>query len=192
MSAARRLHTPRLSLCASQPSMAAALCDYFARNAAHFAPWSPPQPESFLRHPVQVRRLAEDESQREQGTALRWWLFSADDAQRVIGQMHFSQIARGPFQNAQLGYQIDAAAEGRGLMREALQAGIAEVFGPRVRLHRIQANARPENRRSLALLDALGFRREGLARDYLFIDGAWRDHVMTALLNPAWPADEAP
>lgn len=192
MAAARRIHTPRLSLRASEPWMAPALCDYFARNGAHFAPWSPPQADDFLHRSAQARRLADDESQREAGCALRWWLFAADDASRVIGQMHFSQISRGPFQNAQLGYQIDAAAEGRGLMREALQAGIEEVFGPRVRLHRIQANARPENQRSLGLLERLGFRREGLARDYLFIDGAWRDHVMTALLNPAWPAGEAP
>jgi len=60
---------------------------------------------------------------------------------------------------------------------------IAEVFSPSVNLHRIQANVRPENARSLTLLDALGFVREGLAREYLFIDGAWRDHVMTARTN---------
>jgi ribosomal-protein-alanine N-acetyltransferase len=82
-----------------------------------------------------------------------------------------------------LGYSIDAELEGRGLMREALAAAIAEVFSPTVNLHRIQANVRPENARSLTLLDALGFVREGLAREYLFIDGAWRDHVMTARTN---------
>jgi [ribosomal protein S5]-alanine N-acetyltransferase len=110
----------------------------------------------------------------------------------VIGHLRLSQIARGPFHSAMLGYTIDAACEGRGLMSEALRAVIAEAFGPRLALHRIQANARIENRRSLALLERLGFVREGLARNYLYIDGAWRDHVMTALLNPAWPVDRAP
>jgi [ribosomal protein S5]-alanine N-acetyltransferase len=61
-----------------------------------------------------------------------------------------------------------------------------------VRLHRVQANVRHENTRSLALLMRLGFEREGLAREYLFIDGAWRDHVMTARINPGWAADQAP
>ena len=66
-------------------------------------------------------------------------------------------------------------------MREALQATLADAFSPRVGLHRVQANVRPENTRSLALLDRLGFEREGLAREYLFIDGAWRDHVLHEL-----------
>ena len=48
------------------------------------------------------------------------------------------------------------------------------------------ANYRPENDRSRKLLERLGFVREGLARDYLFIDGAWRDHVLTALTNPGF------
>jgi len=56
----------------------------------------------------------------------------------------------------------------------------------------VQANARPENARSLRLLDRLGFEREGYARQYLFIDGAWRDHVLTALRAPDWPVDRAP
>jgi ribosomal-protein-alanine N-acetyltransferase len=56
------------------------------------------------------------------------------------------------------------------------------------------ANYRPENERSARVLERLGFEREGLAREYLFIDGAWRDHVLTSLLNPryerAWIARE--
>jgi ribosomal-protein-alanine N-acetyltransferase len=68
-------------------------------------------------------------------------------------------------------------------MAEALRAANAFVFGS-MRLHRIMANYRPENERSARLLERLGFEREGLARDYLFIDGAWRDHVLTALVNP--------
>jgi ribosomal-protein-alanine N-acetyltransferase len=38
--------------------------------------------------------------------------------------------------------------------------------------------------RSARVLERLGFRHEGLARDYLFIDGDWRDHNLTALVNP--------
>ncbi|MCK6430817.1 MAG: GNAT family N-acetyltransferase, partial [Burkholderiaceae bacterium] len=70
----------------------------------------------------------------------------------------------------------------RGLMTEALAACIDFAFGA-LRLHRIQANYMPENERSGRLLARLAFEREGYAKDYLFIDGAWRDHVLTARLN---------
>jgi ribosomal-protein-alanine N-acetyltransferase len=69
-------------------------------------------------------------------------------------------------------------------MSEALRATIAHVFGT-LKLHRIMANHLPENTRSAALLKKLGFAVEGYARDYLFIAGAWRDHVLTALTNHA-------
>ena len=72
-------------------------------------------------------------------------------------------------------------------MTEALEATNRQLFDV-VKLHRIQANHLPDNVRSSRLLARLGFRREGLAREYLFIRGAWRDHVLTALTNPAFDA----
>ena len=82
-----------------------------------------------------------------------------------------------------LGYAIDGQLQGQGLMREGLAAIIKFAFSSEMHLHRLQANVRPENVRSLRLLEQLGFEREGFARDYLFIDGAWRDHAMFALRN---------
>jgi hypothetical protein len=77
-------------------------------------------------------------------------------------------------------------------MREALQAGLGDVFGPRVWLHRVQANTLVSNTRSLGSLDRLGFVREGVSPRYLFVNGHWRDHVLTALVNPHWRDDLAP
>jgi ribosomal-protein-alanine N-acetyltransferase len=68
-------------------------------------------------------------------------------------------------------------------MFEALQASIAYMFHEQD-LHRIMANHVPENVRSAALLQRLGFEREGYAREYLKINGIWRDHVLTALVKP--------
>jgi ribosomal-protein-alanine N-acetyltransferase len=68
-------------------------------------------------------------------------------------------------------------------MQEALTGAIAYVFDE-LRLHRIMANYMPINERSGRLLRRLGFVVEGYARDYLFIAGGWRDHVLTALVNP--------
>ena len=103
----------------------------------------------------------------------------------ILGTCNYTNIVRGPFQACHLGYQIARADEGHGLMSEALRATNAFAFDV-LRLHRIMANYRPENARSARLLERLGFVREGLAREYLFIDGAWRDHVLTALVHPAY------
>jgi [ribosomal protein S5]-alanine N-acetyltransferase len=184
--------TERLLLRASDTAFATALAEYHVRNHALHAPWSPPMPETLFSVDGQHERLATAAKAEAEGAQISWLLFAHDDEQRLIGQARFSQISRGPFCNAMLGYTIDAAHEGRGLMREALHAALADVFGPRVALHRVQANARPENERSLRLLDRLGFVREGLAREYLFIDGAWRDHLMMARRAPDWPQDRAP
>ncbi len=186
------LRTERLWLRASNPALADAACDYYRRNREPHARWNPPQPASMFTAEGQRERLAASADAIAAGTLIGWWLFLPDAPDRALGQIHLSQMARAPFCNAMLGYSIDAANEGQGLMREALAAVLADAFNERVGLRRVQANVRPENTRSLALLDRLGFEREGLAREYLFIDGAWRDHVLTALRAPGWPADRAP
>jgi len=184
--------TPRLLLRASDPALAEAAADFYCRNREAHAAWNPPLPESMFNAEGQRERLADAATAATVGAGIGWWLFAHDDPGFALGQIHFTQVARRAFCNAMLGYAVDAAHEGRGLMREALHAALADAFGPRVGLHRVQANVRPENTRSLALLARLGFEREGLTREYLFIDGAWRDHVMTALRNPQWPVHQAP
>ena len=181
------LSTARLRLQHMAPAHADALAEFFRRNERHLAPWDPPRPAGVMQvefWQAECERAVED---HEDGAVARWVLFLHGQPQRVIGRVNYTQIARGPFQSCMLGYAIDAAHEGEGLMREALEATIRHAFAV-MRLHRIQANYVPENRRSGALLERLGFVREGLARDYLFINGAWRDHVLTARLNPAFDA----
>jgi ribosomal-protein-alanine N-acetyltransferase len=179
-----RLATARLLLQASEAAIAREVLDFECRNRSHFAPWDPPMPPDFLTLGGQRARLARGAQELRSGTGARYWLRLREDPGGIIGQVHFSSIVRGAFQSAMLGYQIDQALEGRGLMREALQAGIAEMFSPRMRLHRVQAAHLPENTRSAAVLAALGFERIGVSRAYLFINGQWRDHVLNALVNP--------
>ncbi|TMH13225.1 MAG: GNAT family N-acetyltransferase [Betaproteobacteria bacterium] len=190
-SAASLLRTPRIVLQASEPAMAREVLDFYARNRAHFAPWDPTMPADFLTLRFQRDRLLKAQRAFARGEAYRYWMRLHDAPARVIGQIHFSSIVRGAFHSAMLGYQLDQASEGRGLMTEALGAGIAEMFSERVQLHRIQAAHMCENLRSAAVLARLGFQREGLAKHYLFIDGQWRDHVINALLNPAFKGTPA-
>ena len=180
------LRTPRLRLSAGRPDWGPAVADYQRRNLAHFAPWDPPAPPDFLEPAVQSERLRQGLIAFQAGVGCRWWLRPLDAPDWIIGSINLSQINQGPFCNAVLGYGLDAAFTGRGLMREALAAVIEEAFQPPLNLHRLQAAVRPENQRSLRLLQALGFEQEGLARDYLFINGAWRDHCLLARRNPGF------
>ncbi len=179
------LATPRLRVAHVRPGYEAETVDFFVRNRSHFARWDPPAPADFYSPPFWERSIARSVDDFAADRAVRLDLFEAGDSESrvIIGRMGFSQIFRGPFQSCILGYQIDAEHEGKGLMHEALIAAIHYMFEVKA-LHRIQANHLPENRRSAALLARLGFVREGLAKDYLFIANAWRDHVLNALTNP--------
>jgi ribosomal-protein-alanine N-acetyltransferase len=183
IAAAAQIETQRLLLRASDASMSRETLAFFTRNQAHFGRWDPPLPADFLSLRWQRHRLLQHQRAFNAGEGFRYWLFEKTAPARIVGQVHFSSIVRGAFHNAMLGYQLDVAMQGRGLMHEALQAGIAEMFSAQVNLHRLQAAHLPENLRSAAVLGRLGFEREGLARRYLFIAGQWRDHVINALLN---------
>ena len=166
--------------------MQAAIARFLADNfEGHLDRWSPPATTAFFTEAFWRDRLGAAVDEFATRRAVRFVLQAKDAAigAQVLGTCNYTNIVRGPFLACHLGYQIARAHEGQGLMSEALRATNAYIF-ERLRLHRIMANYRPENERSRQLLERLGFVREGLARDYLFIDGAWRDHVLTALVNP--------
>ena len=163
------------------------MLDFVERNREHLKPWNPPEPEG-LYTPAHWQDVVKNCANAfDAGRAVRFWLASREYPDCIIGSIGYSQIARGPFCSCVLGYQIDRENEGRGLMREALRATNQYMFEQQ-KLHRIAANYRPENVRSGRLLASLGFRIEGFARDYLFIDGAWRDHILTSIANDAFNA----
>lgn len=103
-----------------------------------------------------------------------------DDRTRLIGQVTVANIVYGSGQFASIGYWIDPAFAGRGLTPAsvAIAADYAwQVMG----LHRIEIAIRPENARSLRVVEKLGFRHEGQRPRFLHIDGDWRDHDVFAL-----------
>lgn len=178
-----RIETERLLLTIPDTTAAARLLAYVAENREHFAPWSPPEPPAYYTEKFWRDYLEAARRQFEQDLSLRLVIFLREQPEgAVVGDCNFSNFVRGPFQACYLGYKIARRMEGRGLMREALQAATRYVFES-LRLHRIMANYVPTNERSGRLLRRLGFTVEGYARDYLLIGGAWRDHVLTSLTN---------
>jgi ribosomal-protein-alanine N-acetyltransferase len=98
----------------------------------------------------------------------------------IIGVFNLSEIVRGSFQCAYLGYWVLSPFERKGYMREGLELLLQHAFGE-MGLHRIEANIQPGNEASLALVRAAGFRREGFSPRYLKIGGEWRDHERWAI-----------
>ena len=99
----------------------------------------------------------------------------------IVGVANLSEIVRGLFQSAYLGFYGSAPYLGQGLMREGVGLLLKHAFQD-LKLHRVEANVQPANTRSLALVKALGFRMEGYSPRYLKICGRWRDHERWARL----------
>jgi ribosomal-protein-alanine N-acetyltransferase len=186
------LESARLGLRLARPGMEAAMARFLAENfPGHLDRWSPPPAAGFFTESFWAERLAMSVEEFHADRAVRFVMQAREPGRLappdapIVGTINYTNIVRGAFHACHLGYQVDRRDEGRGLMAEALRATNEFMFDA-LRLHRIMANFRPENERSRRLLERLGFVREGLARDYLFIDGAWRDHVLTSLTHPAF------
>ena len=106
-----------------------------------------------------------------------------DDA--LGGVYNVSQIVRGFFESAYLGYYAFAPSAGTGLMAEGLELVMRHCFR-RLRLHRLEANIQPDNERSKLLVQRAGFRYEGYSPRYLKIGGRWRDHERWAITREDW------
>jgi len=177
------IKTERLLLTLPSTEAAPRLLAYASDNREHLAPWSPPLAEDYYTEAYWRNRLQLARDEFSRGESVRLVLFPrARPLEEVVGECNFTSIVRGPFQACYLGYNLDRRAQGKGLMHEALGAAIDYLFSD-LKLHRIMANYMPANERSARLLRRLGFTVEGYARDYLFIAGRWRDHILTSLTN---------
>ncbi|TDL43993.1 MULTISPECIES: GNAT family N-acetyltransferase [Microbacterium] len=100
----------------------------------------------------------------------------------VAGQLNVWGIARGSLSSATIGYWVSERFAGRGITPTSV-ALATDVCFEDLRLHRMEICIRPENAKSLRVVEKLGFRYEGLRRKYIHIDGDWRDHYAFALVR---------
>jgi ribosomal-protein-alanine N-acetyltransferase len=115
----------------------------------------------------------------------------------IVGKINLSDVVRGRFESAAMGYDAYDPYAGRGLFAEGLRLVVNLLFTPRegggVGLHRVQAAVQPGNVRSAGLLRSLGFQREGFSPRMLWLPGAdgveaWRDHHSYVVIADEWPA----
>ncbi|HEX7732099.1 MAG TPA: GNAT family N-acetyltransferase [Rhodanobacter sp.] len=177
-----RLQTARTRIRLAGEADAPQLLRYRAANRAHLAPWEPLRDEAYCTLEHCMQSIAEGRENARLDRGYPFLVFDRDEAE-ILATFTLANVVRGAFQACHLGYDAAARAQGRGIMHEALQAGLAWAFGE-LDLHRVMANHLPRNERSARLLARLGFEREGYAKRYLRIAGVWEDHVLTALIRP--------
>lgn len=179
------LLTERLLLTIPGARAADACARFNLENREHLAPWSPLMTARDFDASAWRQTLERLVESARAGSRYAFCIFdrrSGIDGP-LLGYLNFNEIVRGVFQACYMGYALAESAQGRGYMTEAARAGIDFIF-KQVGLHRVMANYMPHNARSAAVLQRLGFTIEGTAREYLYLAGAWQDHVLTSLTNP--------
>ena len=122
--------------------------------------------------------------QRTQSDNFKSYLV-CDDKGAIAGVFNLSEIIRGCFQNAYLGfYAVDGYA-GKGYMSAGLKLLLSQAFNE-LKLHRIEANVQPGNVKSLNFISGNGFKKEGYSPRYLKINDVWCDHERWAITLEDW------
>jgi [ribosomal protein S5]-alanine N-acetyltransferase len=122
------------------------------------------------------------ERERQLGTGFGFGIFIDG---HFCGEVTLSSIQRGPFQSAFVGYWVDEARAGQGIVPEAVVAVLRYAFES-LHLHRVEISIIPRNRASRRVVEKLGIRLEGIAERFLEIDGEWEDHCRYAMTSEEW------
>lgn len=144
-----------------------------ASRELHY-PWiSPPLTSHMFK--VYYRRTQRDDHEG--------FVICLNDTGEIVGVVNVNNVVKGAFRSASVGYYASQAHAGRGYMREGLTHIKQHAFRE-LGLHRIEANIQPDNTASIRLVRSCGFQREGLSPQFLYINGAWRDHERWAAVDP--------
>ncbi|WP_171165927.1 GNAT family N-acetyltransferase [Streptomyces sp. I05A-00742] len=170
-----RTVTPGVVLRLVAADDAADLARAYSESRAHLRPWEPRRSEEFFTAGGQAARLAELLDLSRAGRVVPWVL--VDEREGIVGAVNLNNVVRGAFHSASLGYWISAGRAGRGLGTAAVEA-VCRAARDELGLHRVEAGTVTTNAASQRVLAKCGFERIGTARDYLHIDGAWRDHYL--------------
>lgn len=166
------------------PSFADAFSRFHARNRHHLHMAMSLTPE-IEQSSYWSSELPRRQSAMQAGQAVHLVGFAKQGGNGDIGCLtSFWAIEHGDFQACTISFMLDEALQGRSLMYAAAAPAVEQVLA-RYKLHRIMATHLPENLRSAALLRRLGFVVEGYARDFVTVNGQWRDNVLLSLLVDA-------
>jgi len=150
-------------------------------SKSFLVPWEPSWDASSCSRRAYLRYFKNSNYLANMDRAYSFLIFKSDD-KSLLGGVNVGNIRRGVAQSASLGYWIGVNHAKNGYMKESLKLLIPSLFID-LRLNRIEAATLEENIASRNLLKKIGFKKEGVLRKYLKINGTWRDHVLYGLLE---------
>ena len=150
-------------------------------SKSFLVPWEPSWDASSCTRRAYLRYFKNSNYLANMDRAYSFLIFKTDD-KALLGGINIGNVRRGVSQSASLGYWIGEKHSRNGYMKEALKLLIPSLFVD-LRLNRIEAATFEENIASKNLLKKIGFKKEGVLRKYLKINGTWRDHILYGLLE---------
>jgi aminoglycoside 6'-N-acetyltransferase len=175
------LVSERLVLRRFGPSDLAPLVAYRSiPQVARFQSWDSPFP------PVAGERLIKDMLGSHPDTPGEWFQFAV--ALRSHGELIgecASKTQADDARQAEIGYTIAPAHQGRGYATEAVRTLLGYLFRARG-MHRVTASCDPRNVASERVMLRLGMRREGHLVESTWAKGEWTDDLLYALLDREW------
>lgn len=176
-----KLTGERIYLRFFEPTDAEAMLDLNVRNRDFFSKYVATRNDDYYTLETQESIIIRNRSQAEQDSRYSFGIFEkATD--KLIGNIALTEIIRGALQGGFIGYYLDKEYNGRGYMSEAVKLAVDYAFRE-LKLHRLEAGVMPHNIASIRVLEKAGFKKEGIARKNVLINGVWQDHQMLAMLD---------
>lgn len=157
------------------------LANFYRDNDAHLKQWEPQRPAGYHSVESWQHRLEHLETEKKSWQSAHF-LSYCYQTQSVAAVCSLTNIQFGHIKSCNMGYAAAKTHEGKGIMRALCQHVIEFAFQD-LQLHNIAACYLPRNHRSAGLLKRLGFEQEGIAKEYLQINGRLEDHMLVSLIN---------
>ena len=114
----------------------------------------------------------------------RRWAIVDKSSGVVLGSCGYHNV-KADHKRAEVGYEIGQKYWGQGVMQEVMRAVLQHCFET-LGFNRIEAFVTAGNSRSVQTLEKLGFKAEGVLREYEYTKGGFQDQVVLALLRREW------
>lgn len=177
--------TSRLLLRIEHEAIAEHVLEFYENNRQIFELYEPTRPSNFYTLAYHKTLLTVEYQEMLRGRTLRYYVYTKENPNHIIGSVNFSNIMHGPFSRASIGYKFDKSVWGNGYAYESCVDCIQLLFKD-YDIHRIEAKVLPTNYASIRLLEHLSFVPEGTEYQSVEIQGHWQDHYRYSLLNTSY------